>query len=183
MAIESLLNENWFELFSLPIRFELDMEGLEQKRKELLLREHPDHCQDSEGAKNKTAVIHQAYQMLRNPILRSEYLAHLLQIPNLSPNNTLNPEILEQTWKWREDMDAIGSVKAWASLKDQIQGVQASLMSQLAHWWHEFFASEGRLGECLVLYQTQASLKLLDKLLEDVDFQVWQASENSERRL
>ena len=70
---------NYFELFGLPSQFQLDGSLLSSQFRELQKQFHPDNFataseRDRLMAVQKAAEINDAYQMLKNPISRAEYL-------------------------------------------------------------------------------------------------------------
>ncbi|MFA0148119.1 co-chaperone HscB [Vibrio lentus] len=70
---------NHFELFGLPLQFQLDGSLLSSQFRDLQRQFHPDKFaiaseRDSLLAVQKAAQINDAYQVLKNPISRAEYL-------------------------------------------------------------------------------------------------------------
>ncbi|MFA0346115.1 co-chaperone HscB [Vibrio sp. 10N.222.55.C6] len=70
---------NHFELFGLPLQFQLDGSLLSSQFRDLQLQFHPDKFataseRDRLLAVQKAAQINDAYQVLKNPVSRAEYL-------------------------------------------------------------------------------------------------------------
>ncbi len=70
---------NHFELFGLPSQFQLDGSLLSSQFRELQKRFHPDNFataseRDRLMAVQKAAQINDAYQILKHPISRAEYI-------------------------------------------------------------------------------------------------------------
>ena len=70
---------NHFELFGLPLQFQLDCSLLSSQFRDLQRQFHPDKFaiaseRDRLLAVQKAAQINDAYQVLKNPISRAEYL-------------------------------------------------------------------------------------------------------------
>lgn len=70
---------NHFELFGLPLQFQLDGSLLSSQFRDLQRQFHPDNFataseRDRLLAVQKAAQINDAYQVLKNPISRAEYL-------------------------------------------------------------------------------------------------------------
>ncbi|MEZ8581187.1 co-chaperone HscB [Vibrio splendidus] len=70
---------NYFELFGLPLQFQLDGSLLSSQFRDLQRQFHPDKFaiaseRDRLLAVQKAAQINDAYQVLKNPISRAEYL-------------------------------------------------------------------------------------------------------------
>jgi molecular chaperone HscB len=70
---------NYFELFALPVNFELDLAQLSAAFQSLQKTVHPDkfaHASQQEQllAVQKSATINDAYQTLKKPLKRAEYM-------------------------------------------------------------------------------------------------------------
>jgi molecular chaperone HscB len=86
---------NYFELFSLSPSFQLDLQGLAQSYRELQQQYHPDNFaannQDNQAAvMQKAAQINDAYQTLKDPLARAQYLLRLQGIDLSGEQQTIN---------------------------------------------------------------------------------------------
>jgi molecular chaperone HscB len=70
--------QNYFELFSLPQVFEIDLGELEKKYLEFQRQFHPD--QSSSGDVSRSIEINEAYKVLTDDFLRACYLLLLMDI-------------------------------------------------------------------------------------------------------
>ncbi len=73
---------DYFSVFDLPRKLQVDAEGLRRRFYELSRRHHPDFHQLASGAEQasaleSSALINRAYRALRDPIARVEYLVAL----------------------------------------------------------------------------------------------------------
>ena len=80
---------NYFQLFDIEVHFDVDLNQLSQTYQTLQKKVHPDkfaHASDQEQllAVQKSAEINDAYQTLKHPLKRAEYLLVLrnVEIPN-----------------------------------------------------------------------------------------------------
>ncbi len=85
---------NYFELFGLPIQFELDGSLLSSQFRALQKRFHPDNFataseRDRLMAVQQAAQINDAYQTLKDPLRRAEYLLSLQGIEMNAEQQTL----------------------------------------------------------------------------------------------
>ena len=92
------LTQNFFEIFQLPIQFNINEKKLDENYRLILKSIHPDrfvNATDTEKTQSllKSTEINDAYKVLKNPIERIEYL---LKINNISPNVTLDNNFLMQ---------------------------------------------------------------------------------------
>jgi len=75
---------DYFSVFGLPRKMEVDREELERRFYELSRKFHPDFFQSATPAEQAksletSALVNQAYRALRDPISRAEYLIRLEQ--------------------------------------------------------------------------------------------------------
>ncbi len=99
---------NHFQLFDLPAAFNLDAADLQQRYRKLQQTLHPDRFangsqRDKLLAVQRTAQLNDAYQTLRNPLLRAEYILQLRGLDLAHEQTTLqDPEFLMAQMEWRE---------------------------------------------------------------------------------
>ena len=73
---------DYFTLFGLPARYQLDTQALSLRFQDLQRQYHPDKFASGSQAEQLAAVqqsatINQAWQTLRHPLMRAEYLLSL----------------------------------------------------------------------------------------------------------
>lgn len=104
---------NHFELFGLPVQFPLDGSLLASQFRELQKRFHPDNFstaseRDRLLAVQKAAQINDAYQVLKQPISRAEYLLSLNGLELAHETRTVNdPLFLMEQMELREELEEI----------------------------------------------------------------------------
>jgi len=74
--------QNFFELFGLDASFDLDLQLLSERYRELQREHHPDrHAHKGEReqrlAVQATAHLNEAFETLKTPLLRAQYLLKL----------------------------------------------------------------------------------------------------------
>ncbi len=74
--------KNYFQIFSLPIAFEIDLEALEEKYLEFQKQFHPD--KSSTADIEKSIAVNEAFEILQNPISRA---SHILQLQGIDLEN------------------------------------------------------------------------------------------------
>ncbi len=132
---------NHFELFDMPAAFNLDVAELQQRYRKLQQTLHPDRFangseRDKLMAVQRTAQLNDAYQTLRSPLSRAEYLLELRGLELAHEQTTLqDPEFLMAQMEWRE---RIAEVDDWESLdaaykdlQEQMRDLQSELEQQL----------------------------------------------------
>ncbi|WP_086982296.1 co-chaperone HscB [Vibrio aphrogenes] len=104
---------NYFELFGLANQFELDNAALSDTFRDLQRRFHPDKFasaseRDRLMAVQKAAEINDAYQILKSPISRAEYLLVLQGVDIRDEQQTMNdPMFLMEQMELREEVEEI----------------------------------------------------------------------------
>lgn len=104
---------NHFELFGLPSQFQLDGSLLSSQFRTLQKRFHPDNFATASERERllsvqKAAQINDAYQVLKNPISRAEYLLSEQGIELRGEQQTLqDPEFLMEQMELREELEVI----------------------------------------------------------------------------
>lgn len=103
--------QNHFELFQLPISYELDRTALDTAYREVQSRVHPDKFVQASDAEKRVAMqwatqANEAYQTLKDPIKRATYLCNLHGVDLQTESNTAMPAaFLMQQMEWREAFD------------------------------------------------------------------------------
>ncbi|MEZ9701985.1 co-chaperone HscB [Vibrio sp. 10N.261.46.E12] len=139
---------NHFELFGLPLQFQLDGSLLSSQFRDLQRQFHPDKFataseRDRLLAVQKAAQINDAYQVLKNPISRAEYLLvqhgedirgeqQTLQDPMFLMEQMELREELEEIADSSEPEDALFAFEGKVSkmYKQQLSAIQQELDSE-----------------------------------------------------
>lgn len=106
---------NYFELFGLPSQFNLDGSLLSSQFRELQKRFHPDNFasaseRDRLMAVQKASEINDAYQVLKNPISRAEYMLAENGMDIRAEQQTMqDPMFLMEQMELREQLEEIPS--------------------------------------------------------------------------
>ncbi|MEW6562107.1 MAG: Fe-S protein assembly co-chaperone HscB [Pseudomonadota bacterium] len=162
--------QDYFTLFGLPGRFELDKPVLEQQYRSLQAQVHPDkfaHLPESERRLSMqwATRVNEAYQTLRSPLNRARYLLRLHGVDTQEETNTAMPaEFLIDQMEWREAIEEAretGNAEELDALERRLQ--------------HEVRALEQRLADNLdrtQQYEAAAGdvrkLRFLEKLAEEI---------------
>ena len=106
---------NYFELFGLPSQFALDGSLLSSQFRQLQTQFHPDKFataseRDRLMAVQRAAQINDAYQILKNPISRAEYLLAENGIELRGEQQTMqDPMFLMEQMELREELEEIAA--------------------------------------------------------------------------
>lgn len=129
--------QNHFELFGLPVSFELNLSELDQAYRTIQNQVHPDRYVTASDAEKRVAMqwttrANEAYQILKRPLKRAAYLCELHGTDLATESNTSMPAaFLMQQMEWREALDEIRSCQNADQLYALEQEVQSSLKSTI----------------------------------------------------
>ena len=103
------MTQNYFELFNLPEKFQIDLEMLQENYRAIQKEIHPDRfATSSENEKVqsmiKSTLANDAYQTLKSPINRAKYI---LSLHKSVEKIALPPDFLMQQMEWEEHLETI----------------------------------------------------------------------------
>jgi molecular chaperone HscB len=105
------LGKNYFELFGLPVSYDIDLTDLSSRYRELQRRFHPDRYAAAPESERRlsvqmTAQINAAYQTLRDRVARGRYLLGLKGVlTNEETDTRMDPAFLMEQMELRELLD------------------------------------------------------------------------------
>lgn len=131
---------NFFELFQLPVGFELDLDVLHQQQIALQTEFHPDRYvsgsdQQKRIAVQKAAWVNEAYETLKHPVKRAQYLLQLKGVEKDDNQTTSDSSFLMEQISFREEMS---ECRTNADPLDCIEHVSTKLNSRFAEFSSEF---------------------------------------------
>jgi molecular chaperone HscB len=118
---------NYFEVFGLPKRLDLELKDLERTFHELSRKYHPDFfttapAEERQQALQMTAALNDAYRTLRHPVRRVE---HLLAIEGFKPDGSKVPKsFLMEIFEINEQLE---EVKAGSAGKEQVEALKREI--------------------------------------------------------
>jgi molecular chaperone HscB len=165
---------NYFELFNIPVSFDLDLSVLPQTYQQLQRLTHPDKfASGSEQQKlvaiQKNAQVNDAYSVLKSPLSRAEYLLSLRGIDLQHEQQTIkDTAFLMQQMEWREELAEIAErtdpLSALESLEDEIKQTIKSDLTKLKNFL-ESDQQEAEKNAADIIRQ----LKFLYKILSEIE--------------
>jgi molecular chaperone HscB len=162
---------NHYELFDLPVQFELNLDQLNQRYRKIQNEVHPDRFAAASAAERLKSVqlatqVNEAYQTLKHPTSRARYLLQLKGIDTQDESNTAMPgDFLMQQMEWRETLedaireDDVGSLdKLLLEMRECSRDLVKALQQQLDH-------------DCALeqAAETVRKLSFIDKARSDVE--------------
>lgn len=168
---------NYFELFSLPTSFSINLSGLSQTYRELQKQYHPDNfaMQDDATrlqAMQKSTEVNDAFQTLKDSCLRAQYLLKLKGMDIELEQRTLqDTEFLMQQMQWREQIESFSEddEEEMEAFAEQIKGLVKGLEKQIEDSFHtdELAETANLIRKLKFMLKLQVELELLEEKLFD----------------
>ena len=116
----SAADKNYFELFGLPVTFDLDLGGLSTRYRELARETHPDRFAGGSDFERRLAMqmvtlVNEAFRVLKSPVSRASYLLELKGARSAHAA-AVDPAFLVEQMELRERLE---------SLREQRDGLAA----------------------------------------------------------
>ena len=160
------MQQNFFELFGLPARFDLDTEQLDRAYRDLQSTVHPDRFVNAPEAERRVSMqqatqVNEAYQTLKHPVRRAAYLLAQHGIdPRFETNTVMPAEFLIEQMEWREAIEeASGSADA-----RELDKLSSRLGGELKHMYAEIGRQIDERGDFPGAADTVRKLMFLEKV-------------------
>ena len=161
---------NFFTLLQLPETFEIDLEKLDQNYQNIQKEIHPDRFASSNDelrleSIKKTAQANNAYQTLKSPIRRAEYLLFLKGIYIDDEKYTAVPQdFLMQQMEWREELESHKQNKvALEKLAQDIQKNKHAMIKELP----KLFENKNNLDEAAKITRELNFIEKIEQHIND----------------
>lgn len=162
--------QNHFELFQLPLQFAVDTSALDSAYREVQGRVHPDKFVSASDAEKRVAMqwatrANEAYQTLKNPQKRAQYLCELHGVDLQTESNTAMPmAFLMQQMEWREQLGDARAARDMAALEALDRQLRQERKAQLAAIEQQIGA-----GDYVQAAQGVRALMFIEKLKQEID--------------
>lgn len=166
------LTSHYFDLFRLPITYEVDRRVLDERYLALQRQFHPDRyvsgsAQEQYLAVRSAAAVNQAYVTLCSPVKRAKYLLELQGVDSDSSNKTTSDrEFLLEQMRLRESLvevpEAADPFAELADLEREIAQASAALEAEFA----TMYQAENLTGASEALVKMQFYGKLQAELVD-----------------
>lgn len=158
----------WFALLGLPAVFDLDADALDAAYFRAARLAHPDRHSDAQEVVRVAAGLNEAYQVLRSPRLRAEYLLERAGGASAADDKSVAPGVLAETLELRESIDEARDAGDRAAL-DRLAGEIAQAQARTEQ--QAFDLARGLPGDEAVRAALRAALNALkyyEKLREQL---------------
>ncbi|QJD88994.1 Fe-S protein assembly co-chaperone HscB [Duganella dendranthematis] len=163
--------QNHFELFNLPLQFAVDAVALDSAYRDVQGRVHPDKFVNATDAEKRVAMqwatrANEAYQTLKNPQKRAQYMCELAGVDLQTESNTSMPmAFLMQQMEWREELGDARAGKDSDALESLDRQLRNARKDQLAQIEQQINAADYAAAA-----QGVRALMFLEKFGEEVRF-------------
>ena len=162
-------SKNYFELFGMPIGFRVDGAELASRYRELQKVVHPDRYaasgeQSQRMSLQSATMVNEAYEILRDPLRRAQYLLTLQDNASDPQHQTLNdPAFLMQQMELREALERVRTAADPQAEIDALMGEIAGLIKeQIAQLAVQF--EDSSADQLAAAAQTVQKMQFLNKL-------------------
>lgn len=113
--MSDLFSKNYFEIFNIPVQFDLDISQLSGVYRDLQKEVHPDRFasageQQTRIAMQMTSLVNQAFDTLKSPVSRAHYLLKLTGLDiDHEKDTTMDPMFLMEQMELREEFEEVRS--------------------------------------------------------------------------
>ena len=150
---------NYFELYELPLSFDLDTDILRKKFYELSKRFHPDfYVNESQDKQDEILELstqnNKAYQVLSDPLKRVEYILSLYNMLADGDKHVLPQSFLMEMMDVNEalmEMEFEADEQKLAELKQQIDEMEQALFEELNQYTAQFDSKNETEAENILL--------------------------------
>lgn len=165
------IDQNYFELFGMPVNFQLDQNDLHAAHLKLQSVYHPDRFvngsdQEKRLAVQKAAWVNEAYETLKNPVKRARYM---LEVGGLELNDdhetTGDTIFLMEQIELREEMDQCRSCKDPMRCCDHITGKLDQRSKEYSTSFETLY-QQGKLEEAR---QVSKKMQFIQRVSEQID--------------
>jgi len=170
--MQSTISKDYFDLFGLPVSYNVEIDKLAQCYRELQHSIHPDKFTTSSSQERRlslqvTAQVNEAFQTLKNPMSRAKYLLGLRGINPDQRDIAMNPEFLSEQIELRERLSEISSggdmrnelLKINQELQVRYHESQKSFSAQFDSGTNESLQTAGMIF---------LEMQFIDKLLQEI---------------
>jgi molecular chaperone HscB len=134
------LGFNYFQLFGLDAGYDVDVAGLHRRYLSLSRGVHPDVREERNDEVRRQALglsaeLNRAYDTLRDPIARAEYLLTLAGGPLPADDKSVPPRLLGEVMTIREEIDEATAEKNTAALtvlRDTVAARRQAALEEIA---------------------------------------------------
>lgn len=161
---------DYFALLHYPApTFNISLEDLESRYKNLQVKLHPDRFavsspEEKDYSGDQSAAVNQAYDALRQPLRRAQYILTLAGLGACESLTITDPELLEAAMEAREEVDAAETQKELKKILEKIEAQESLRVEELAEAFSKGDLDEAGKGTMFLRYLTRIKEAIIEKL-------------------
>ncbi|WP_297189443.1 Fe-S protein assembly co-chaperone HscB [uncultured Porticoccus sp.] len=165
------ITNNYFEVFGLPVEYDINLRQLSERYHDLQRQFHPDRhvaktARERRLSEQYTTFVNQAYGELKSPLQRAEYLLGMMGADHGDELlSTLDPDFLMEQMSLRE---ALAEVREADDSEASLQEVANHATSHYAALQREFSEQYSR-ADVHSAADTVARMQFFYKLLKEIE--------------
>jgi molecular chaperone HscB len=165
------ISSNFYDVFSLPQGWVVDLSELDTRFRKLQQQFHPDRYASNSEIEKRRAVqmasmINQAYETLKNPLSRAQYLLQLLDFDVAQESHiTSDAQFLMDQMLLRE---ALSDLKSDPKPKQALESLAIDAEQKYLHLQQQF-AQQFDASDYTAAFDTVAKMQFADKFAADID--------------
>jgi len=177
--MQQLFTKDFFELFNLPVSFDIDASQLTERYRALQSSIHPDRFAAASDQERRLSVqmaahINEAYQTLKQPLSRARYLLQQVGVDMAQSSTALDIEFLAEQIVLREQLseirDQADPMASLLTLREELQQSIASMQQDFSNFIGQGESSDVELARAVFdklqfFYRLQQEVNLLEEEL------------------
>ena len=179
MITQDILTSNFFELFDLPVSYEVDLKKVQQHYMDLQMQVHPDRFangsdQEKRLSMQQTSWLNEAQATLKDDVLRASYLLKLSGLDiNLENETTVDMDFLMQQLEMRERLENINreatdSLDELDSMAKKVKQTSADMMTAFSQSYKDNNFDEAREWISKLQFMQKAK-KEINKITAEIE--------------
>lgn len=174
-----VLSANYFELFEIPVSYDVDLDRVQHRYRDLQKAVHPDKyanasSQERRISMQQTSLINQALQTLKHPVERASYLLQLKGLDfSMDNETTMDAAFLMEQMEMRERLSSVREQDDPLAELDAMSAATRSSMEAVADEFRHAYTSDA-LGDAReavrklqFLYKASTEIEELSACIED----------------
>jgi len=181
---QDILTSNFFELFDLPVSYDVDLKKIQQHYMDLQMQVHPDKFangtdQEKRLSMQQTSWLNEAQATLKDEVLRATYLLKLKGLDiNLENETTVDMDFLMQQLEMRERLEkikheninheAMDSLDELDAMAKDVKQSSADMMASFSQAYQDNSFDDAREWISKLQFMQKAK-KEINKIIADIE--------------
>lgn len=169
--MSDLFSQNYFEIFNIPVSFDLDTDNLSIFYRELQKEIHPDKFvnageQQSRIAVQTSSLVNQAFDTLKSPVKRANYLLKLAGLDiDHEQDTTMDPMFLMDQMELREEIESVRSKNDPLDEIDRLMKQVKKMLTDVMQSFSSSYQKEDYSGA----HEWSRKMQFLNKNTQELD--------------